>query len=157
MTDVQKSEAYSDIKELADKYKKFCFEQASRLKYDQVPRWIAFADGRVEEALQGGRSVGGSIKDMYVTYAISMLLGILAFWYLWIFYGVVFAFIGGRFVSLPLIAAAVIGGVIAVFLLAPLTLLISGGVFHLAAKVLGGKGTYPQTLSVVVMSSAAQT
>ena len=155
--DIKKSEAYSDVGNIIDKYKNFCFGIISKVGYGRVPAWIAFTEGKMEEAFKERRTLTQSIKDYYVLTVLNWLLTLIGFWYLVLIYGGLFAIMVPILaIASPLIAAAVIIGVIAVLIFAPLVFfLLTGALFHILARFFGGKGSYSDTLSVVVMHSAA--
>ena len=90
-----------------------------------------------------------------------ILFAIIAFW-------ILAAIFGGLLLSLFAIAAAagllvnpmltigIVLGILALILLAPgVFLLLRGALYHLLARFFGGKGSYAQTVDVLVKSSAA--
>ncbi len=163
MGGVSDSEAVQSLMVLFGKYKKFCFDAISNIPYRSVPAWIAFADGRTEEALKEKRGVWQNVLDNYVLYALATLLSIIAFWYVSIFMIGIFGTMGAFVIALgifasPLITiAAVIGFVLALLLLPVVFLLLRGAFYHVIAKFAGGSGSYSDTLSIHVMTAAAST
>jgi hypothetical protein len=158
MAEIGKSEGFSKVHDLIDQYRKFCFDAAAKLKYDQVPRWVAFADNRMDDALKDGRRIMDSIKDAYVISIVTILLAAVSFWYLVLLYGAIAAGVVAltSLVSLPFLLLIIVAAILATLILIPVGYLLGAGLLHLCAKVLGGRGAYAQTLSVYVMAGAAE-
>jgi len=161
MSQITESEGYRSLAELAGKYKKFAFDKISLIPYGSVPAWIAFSDGRVEEALKERRSIRQSLKDTYALYIIGLFFSILAFWYIALLLGAMMLSLGALVAALGLLTnpvltlAAVAGILLAVLVLPGLFMLLRGAYYHIIMKVLGGKGSYSDTVSVLVLSSGA--
>lgn len=156
MTDIKGSEGYGTIKDLFGKFKRFHFDIASKVPYGSVPRWIEFADNRVEDSLSRERTILGNIKDAYVLYAIGLLLGLVSMWYVW-------GIIGSIFLSGVLLVGLLaprwlilIVPAIILFILAPaLGLLLRSAIYQALCRLMGGRGSYSRTMSVLVYHGAA--
>jgi hypothetical protein len=161
MSQITDSEGYKSLAELAGKYKKFAFDKISLVPYGSVPAWIAFSDGRVEDALKEKRSIRQSLKDTYVLYVLGLLFSILAFWYIAAIFGVMMLGLGTLVAALglitnPVLTAGVVLAVLLVALIYPTVfLLLRGAYYHIIMKVFGGKGSYSETVSVLVLTSGA--
>jgi len=160
MGEIKDSEAYSGLHDLFLKYKKFSFDVLAKVPYSQVPAWIAFSDGRVEEALKEKRGVVESLKDAYALSILGILASLVAFWYMWLFVGAVMLFLLGilGFVGMllnPLWTIAAIAALIIGALIWPGAVNLARAAFyHIVMKLFGGKGSYSDTLRVMVLSSA---
>jgi hypothetical protein len=161
MGEIAKSEAFVKLSELFGQYKRFCFDIASKLPYASVPAWVAFSDNRVEDALGERRGVWQSIKDSYVLYALGSIFALIAFW--WV------AVLLGGMLLLGLVLIAVVSalanpGMMALVLVIALAAAVIGpagytllraAFYHLITKFFGGKGSYADTLAVLVMTCAS--
>jgi hypothetical protein len=161
MGEIKDSEAYSGLHELFLKYKKFSFDVLAKVPYSQVPAWIAFSDGRVEEALKEKRGIAESIKDAYALTALGIIASLIGFWYMWLFFGAIMLFLLGilGFVGIlasPLWTIAVFAALIICILVWPGAVNLARAAFyHIVMKLFGGKGSYSDTLRVMVLSTAA--
>ena len=161
MSQITDSEGYKSLLELAGKYKKFAFEKISLIPYGSVPAWIAFSDARVEDALKEKRSIRQSMKDQYVLYVLGAFFSILAFWYIALFVGGILLSMGALVAALGLVTNPVFTiGIILTILMALLVLpavflLLRGAYYHVIMKLFGGKGSYADTVSVLVLCAGA--
>lgn len=155
------SELYKDLKGLFRKYKDFAFKYASQVPYGPVKGWMSFADGKVEEALEEDRSVWQSLKDFYAITIVRCIASIMGYWYIALVFGALFGWIamGGITLGLmidPVLTLAVVLAIILIMLISPaVMLLLQGLVVHALAKIAGGKGSFIQTLSVIVLGAGA--
>ena len=161
MPKAPQSETAGKLMDLFDKYKSFCFAAISKVPYKPVRGWIAFADGRVDDALDEKRGVWESIKQQYVLCILTILAMVVAYWYVSLFLGAILAGItvfltGLGIIANPTLTIAIVAALAIAIIIAPAVILIlSAFAYHVIAKVLGGKGSYGQTMSVLVVGSAA--
>jgi len=161
MSQITDSEGYRSLLKLFGEYKKFAFEKMSLVPYGSVPAWIAFSDGRVEDALKEKRSIGRSLKDTYVLYALGLVFAFIAFWYIAAIFGVMILSLGTIIAAIglltdPLLALGwILAILIAMLALPAVFLLLRGAYYHIIMKLFGGKGSYSDTVSVLVLSSGA--
>ncbi|MFH0884677.1 MAG: YIP1 family protein [Candidatus Micrarchaeota archaeon] len=161
MSQITDSEGYKSLLVLFGQYKKFAFDKISLIPYSSVPVWIAFSDGKVEEALKEKRGIRQSLKDTYALYVLGLFFSILAFWYIALFLGGIMLSAGALVTALglllnPVLTLAVIAGILVAALLLPgIFLLLRGAYYHIVMKVFGGKGSYSETVSVLVLTSGA--
>ncbi len=156
MTDVKGSEVFTKLTALFVRFKKFHFDIASKIPYSSMQEWIAFADGKVEQTLSRERGIGKNIKDMYVIAILSLLLSIAGLWYIWVIVGMVFGGIG-LFLSMlePALLTILIALMGLALIMPALLILFQTLLYHILAKIAGGKGSYAQTMTVIVFQSAA--
>ncbi|MBU0527476.1 YIP1 family protein [Candidatus Micrarchaeota archaeon] len=155
MTDVKESEGFKSLSELFVKFKKFHFDLARKVDYPSIPKWIDFADGKVEKVLDEEKSIVDNIKDMYIIYILWTALSIIGLWYMWAIYGAIF---GTIFLAVFLNPIAIIAAVVimVLFLLSPVIgLLWNSSLYYIVARALGGKGSFRQTMSILVNSTGA--
>ncbi|MCI0503549.1 YIP1 family protein [Candidatus Micrarchaeota archaeon] len=161
MGGIKDSEAYKGLQDLFGKYKKFSFDGISQIPYGSVPAWIAFSDGRVEEALKEKRGLWQSVRDSYTLGLLGIVLSLVAFWYFALIFGGILLSIGALvgIWGLMMDAALTIGiiaALILVMLIGPGVFLLARGAFyHLIMKLFRGKGSYADTVSVIVFTTAA--
>lgn len=155
MTDVKESEGFKSLSELFDKYKKFHFDLARKIDYKGISDWIDFADNKVEKVLDKEKSIRDNLKDMYIIYILWTVLSVIGLWYIWALYGVIFGALLLAVVLNP-IAMFVLVAIVILFLLSPaIALLWNSAIYHVVARLLGGRGSYSQTMSILVNSAAA--
>ncbi len=156
MTDVKGSEAFTTLTTLFKKFKKFHFDLASKIPYSSMQEWITFADGKVEKALIKERGIGKNIKDMYVIMILGLILSVVGLWYLWGLFGMAFGGVGLFLAMLEPKLLLVLLALIGLALIMPaLLILFQALLYHILSKALGGKGSYTQTMTVIVFQSAA--
>lgn len=160
MSKFTESEGFKGLKELFTKFKNFHFNIASKLPYGPVSNWIAFADNRMEDALKEKRGFWGNVKDNYVICILNLIIGLLAVWWAILSIGLVALAAITLIVSVYPAAGqalsqwALVGIVIA--LLSPLILItLRTTMYYVFAKLLGGKGSFTDTMSVLVYDNAA--
>jgi hypothetical protein len=169
MTDASKSEAAKDLTDLFRKYKDFAFKCISQVPYGPVKGWISFADGDIGKPLDEDRGILRNLKEYYVISVLSLLAGLMAFWYIALpliavmgsaiamltVFG--FALDGGTtLMSVLGIALVIILAIVAAFLILPAAFLLArGALFHILTKLAGGTGSYSRTLSILVLGSGA--
>jgi hypothetical protein len=161
MSGFKDSEAYAGLLELAGKYKKFAFDIFQKVPYHRVGVWIAFAEGRVEDALKDRRSVAQNIKDTYVLTVLSYIASFVSAWYMWALIGALLLLLGGvigiaGLMTNPVMTIAVAAALILFLIISPAIAAIAHAVFyHIVMKVFGAKGSFSDTLTVLVLASGA--
>lgn len=161
MGSIIESEAFVKLFELFDQYKRFCFSIISKVPYASVPAWIAFSDGRMEDAFRERRGIWQSIKDTYAIYVLGAVFLLIAFWWMALLFGLVLLVIlsgmlaAGLFANPPAMALALAVALAAVAIGSAVFTLLRAAFYHLITKFFGGKGSYSDTLAVLVMASAS--
>lgn len=161
MGEIKDSEAYKSLKVLFGKYKEFSFKAISQIPYGSVGRWAAFSDGRVEEALKGKRGIWESVKDAYALWILGIFFSILAFWYVAFLLGGMLLGAAALIAAMGLLAdwawtIGIIAAIILGMLIAPGAFLLARSAFyHLVLKLFRAKGSFSDTVSVMVLASAA--
>lgn len=161
MSNITESEGYTGLAELFGKYKKFAFDKISLVPYGSIPSWIAFADDRVEDALREKRGVWQNVKDFYAIFILGKVFALIAFWHVFLLLGglliTAIAFLGAFGLLLnPALTIAVAAGLLALIILYPgVSLLLRSVYFHIIMKLLGAKGSFSDTMSVIVMMSGS--
>ncbi len=155
MTDVKESEGFKSLSELFVKFKEFHFDLARKVDYPSIPKWIDFADNKVEKVLDEEKSIVDNIKDMYIIYILWTALSIIGLWYMWAIYGAIFGTIFLAVFLNPL-AVIVVAIIIIMLLLSPVIgLLWNSSLYYIVARALGGKGSFRKTMSILVNSTGA--
>lgn len=162
-----KNELSRNISYITKVYKKFAFDIASKIPYSSMPSWIKCADGKFEEVLDEKRTLMRNVKDTYAFVILNTVLGLIAFWYIFcmlfvmVLFGGVITLFGMPTILLNNTAALMPSALIFIFvaivlLILPLAgILLQSAVYHVLAKVLGGKAPFADTTSIVVLSVAA--
>jgi hypothetical protein len=162
MGSILESEGVKTLLGLAVKYKGFCFKAITQIPYKSVTQWIAFADNRVEDALQEKRSIGRNLKDTYVLAALGPLFSIMALWYLALIFGgimgtTIFFILALAAVTNPVMTLLALVVIFIVLLIMPaIHLFIRTTLHYILAKITGGRGSYTDTMSIMVLGGGAQ-
>ncbi|MEM3422174.1 MAG: hypothetical protein QXF35_00340 [Candidatus Bilamarchaeaceae archaeon] len=173
--------SFSDIFEIVREYKNFCFKIVNFIPYSSVATWIKFADGKCEEVLdeesKKGRGIIKNIIDMWMLTFLSFIFSLIGGWpflLVFVFYGgILTAFfsvlfggllktiIGGTGVVFTL-ASGVVGFILIfitiillVLILTAVGLLFETTIYYLFSKILGGNGSFKDTMSVLLSSTAS--
>ncbi|MFZ5500439.1 MAG: YIP1 family protein, partial [Candidatus Micrarchaeota archaeon] len=139
----------------------FAYSWVRKVPFSGVPYWIDFAEAEVGKTLGKDQTLPELLKEYYVIYILQWLASLLSRWYVTIIFAPVIAiwismmavFVG---VLNPLLA---IGGVLAFLVLMVLGpaigMFLTGAVYFVGAKLLGGTGSFEKTLAIVVKSAGA--
>ena len=154
--DVAKSEGVTKANDLWYKYKKICFDVLKRFPYGSVPTWIKFSDGKVEEALKEERSITKNVIDYYAVTLLSFILSAIGFWYIVLIAIALFGLAAIASFGVVLFLIPFVLAIVGIMLiLMPIFLILMALCYHVLIKLLGGVGTFRQTLSVLTLASIA--